>query len=283
MPIISKNDQAILNRYAAVSEANLPKMMAEKNPAANLKIYRDFMDQLTPFLHPPGFKGVDIGSFRVDTPLRPGLTAAVAIPKGPGPFPIMVHAHGHGLRAGHPWEYEGWMREMASHGVVVVFPDYRLQPESSFEDQVDDMMFATRWAVQHAKEIKGNPEQLILGGDSSGGFLAFSILLRQLADPNGIRFKAYAGVDGQFNQAEALIASLTPQTPLPPIYIMAGSADRNAGLPVLRFAVRLAELKKDFYLDGPYGMPHDFIKMPQLDVAKEYNRRMMTFLKSAVA
>jgi dienelactone hydrolase len=283
MSIISEHDQDILNRYDAITQVNLPKMRAAKTPEEALIVYRAFMSELTPFTHPEGFKGVEIGSFRADHPLRPGLTAAVATPKGSGPFPIFVHAHGHGLRAGHPWEYEGWMREMASYGFVVVFPDYRLQPEFTLEDEVDDMIFALRWTVQNAKQVKGDPERLVLGGDSAGAFLAFTVLMRQLADRAGLRFRAFTGVDGQFNQAEALIATLKPETPLPPIYLEAGSNDRNAGLPVLRFAVRLMELKKDFCLDGAYGMPHDFIKMPQLDAGKEYNRRMMEFLKKATA
>ncbi|MGI4880889.1 MAG: alpha/beta hydrolase [Janthinobacterium lividum] len=284
MPIISKNDQVILGRYNAISEINIPKMRAtQKDPVEGLKVYRAFMAELTQFLHPPGFKGVEIGSFQAERPLRPGLTAAVAVPKGPGPFPIWVHAHGHGLRAGHPWEYEGWMREIASHGFVVIFPDYRLQPEATFENEVDDMLFAINWAKQRAPELKGDVERLILGGDSSGGFLAFTILMRQLDDPAGLRFRAFAGVDTQFNQADALIAAIKPETPLPPIYLIAGSADRNAGLPVLHFAVKMMELKKDFCLDGPYGMPHDFLKMPNLDAAKEYNLRMAQFLKNATS
>ena len=39
----------------------------------------------------------------------------------------------------------------------------------------------------------------------------------------------------------------------------------NAGQPCLRFAIKLMQLRKDFQMDVPYGMPHDFIKMPQMD------------------
>ncbi len=284
MTIVSAKDQAIINSYNTTVQKGFAEGGPGGNPLANLPLYRKVMDSLTPFLLAPGQPRADVASFEVRRPLRPGLTAAVSTPKGKGPFPIFVHAHGHGLRAGHPFEYEPWMRLMSSYGFVVIFPDYRLQPESSYEDQVDDMRFAIDWAKKNAGGMRGDVNRMLIGGDSAGGRMMFDVLMRNINDPKGERFRAFACVDGQMNgpEAEAMLEKLTPQTPLPPIYIEAGSADTNAGLPVLRFATKLMQLRKDFQMDCSYGMPHDFIKMAQMDAAKESNRRMMEFLKKAV-
>jgi acetyl esterase/lipase len=282
--IISEKDQAIVNGYNKTVQVGFANS-GPGTPLNNIPVYRKVMADIDDnYLAPPKFVATPVASFQAERVLRPNLTAAVSVPKGSGPFPILVHAHGHGLRAGHPNKYEPWIRLMSSYGFVVVFPDYRLQPESTYEDQVDDMNFAIQWAKDNARDLKGNPDRMILGGDSAGGRMAFDVMMRHLDNAAGARFRAFICVDGQMNgpEADAMLEKLTPQTPLPPIYMEAGSADTNAGQPVVRFALKLMQLRKDFQLDCSYGMPHDFIKMPQMDAAKESNRRMMEFLKKAV-
>jgi acetyl esterase/lipase len=296
MAIVSEKDQAIINDYNTTVQGGFAKFGGIPGPrqgnapptreeiAARTDGYRKVMGLITRFLLPPGFKAASVASFQAERPLRPGLTAAVAVPHGKGPFPIWVHAHGHGLTAGHPYEYEPWIRLMASYGIVVIFPDYRLQPESSFEDQVDDMNFAIQWAKQHAAELHGATDRMILGGDSAGSRLSFDVLMRALKDPNGARFQAFACVDGQMNgpDAEVLVAQITPETPLPPLYLEAGSADLQAGIPVCTFELALRKARKNFAMNVSYGMPHDFIKFAQMDAAQEANRRMCEYLLKAV-
>lgn len=282
--LISESDQKILNSYTSTLQQLIKENAAmPKTPENDLKGYRKLMLAINPYKFPPGFKSKAVASFEPKRELRPGLTAAVSIPKGNGPFPIMIHAHGHGLRAGRPPEYEPWMREMSSYGFVVIYPDYRWQPENSYEDQIEDMTFSVKWAKENAEKIKGNPERLILGGDSAGGGLAFEVLVRTLEDPSGPRFVAYESVDGQIpGQAKPdgtnLLSRLKAEMPIPPIYMVVGSAD-GLSRAALQTATKLQELKKDYTLDIFYGMPHDFAKFPQLDVMHEANRRMMDFLK----
>jgi acetyl esterase/lipase len=199
----------------------------------------------------------------------------------------MIHAHGHGLRAGSSPEYEPWIREMSAHGFVVIYPDYRWQSEFTYEDQIDDMTFAVKWAKENAARIKGNAERLTIGGDSAAGALAFDVMLRALADPKGARFKAFVSVDanpaGQPKpDGTTLLTNLKPETDLPPIYMVVGSAD-NASRSALQMGLKLLEIKKDYTLDVFYGMPHDFAKFPKLSTMVEANRRMMEFLNKAVA
>jgi acetyl esterase/lipase len=288
--IIPEADQKLINDYLAMIEQDSKPLFAVgffRSPEGLIG-YRAMMDKLIPYENPPGYKSKAVASFKPAVPLRPGLTAAISIPNGKGPFPIMVHAHGHGLRAGHPPEFEPWIREMSSHGFVVIFPDYRLLPENSYEDAIDDMLFACKWAKENAGKISGNPEKMTLGGDSAGGALSLDLLLRELAKPDGLRFKAFASVDGELGgepkkDGSDLISSLKPQMDLPPIVMIVGSRDQtHADAVQLKTAMKLMELKKNYTLNVYYGMPHDFAKFPQLQAMHDANDRLMAFLNGAV-
>jgi acetyl esterase/lipase len=285
---ISENDQKVLARFAAMMQAAQKENATHpRDPETQLRDYRATMLKINPFKFPPGFKSKPVASFEPARELRPGMTASVSIPNGRGPFPILIHGHGHGLRAGRPPEYEPWIREMSSYGFVVIFPDYRWQPDVTYQDQIDDMLFSIKWTQDNAAKINGDVQRLVLGGDSAAGALAFDVLLRTLADPNGPRFKAFTSVDGTITMASQgdgrnLIADLKPELPLPPIYMVVGSADRLASHSIAA-AQKFLEIRKDYELAIFYGMPHDFAKFPELDAMKEANRHMMEFLKKAVA
>jgi acetyl esterase/lipase len=287
MSVISEKDQKIINDYLAMIQQSMKETAAMPNtPENQLKGYRTMMLRINPYKYPPGFKLADVASFEPKKELRPGLTAAISIPKGKGPFPVMVHAHGHGLRAGSPPEYTPWIREMSSHGFVVIYPDYRWQPEHTYEEQVEDMLFSLKWVKDNAASIKADAQRMVLGGDSAGAGLAFDVLLRTLADPAGPRFRAFESVDGNINGRPAadgsdLITRLTPAVDLPPVYMVVGSADNTANA-ALKAGTKFMEIKKNFQMDIVYGMPHDFEKFPQMDAFKEANTRLMQFLNKAV-
>lgn len=289
MSIVSENDQKLVNEYQSMIQATMKENATHpKTPEQELKDYRAMMLKVNPYKYPAGYKSKPVARFTPKHELRPGYTAAISIPNGKGPFPILMHVHGHGLRAGSPPEYEPWIREMSSHGFVVIFPDYRWQPEVGYEDQVADMMFAIKWAKDNAAQIKGDAERMVLGGDSLGGLLALDILLRTLDDPNGPRFKAYASVDGIMTppgppkpEAVTNITRMKAELPIPPLVMVVGSDDFAASS-ALQVASKLNELKKSYELNVFYGMPHDFAKFPQLDVMHEANARLMNFLNRAV-
>lgn len=230
MALISENDQQIINGIHGEFTRFMAARAARGETGMDMPIaeYRTLSNKSLLYRKPPGYKEADVASFDPAMQLRPGLTASVSIPRGKGPFPIMVHAHGLGLRAGHPPEYSPWIRLMSSYGFVVIFPDYRLQPEFSYADQVDDMMFAIGWAKANAARLNGDASRITLGADSAAGSLCFDILLRTLDDPTGPRFRAYVSVDsylaGQPNEkVHTLMKRVKPETPLPPIIMCVGS------------------------------------------------------------
>ncbi len=87
--------------------------------------------------------------------------------------PIVVYCHAGGWILGDLEHSDHLCRRMANlMGAVVVNVDYRLAPEATFPAAFDDCLTAFRWARTHAEELGGDPDQMALAGESSGGGLA---------------------------------------------------------------------------------------------------------------
>lgn len=64
-------------------------------------------------------------------------------------------------------------------GVLTIVPDYRNFPQGDVQDMVSDIVAAVRWTHKNAREYGGNPEKMVLAGQSAGRtfFLLYSTLL----------------------------------------------------------------------------------------------------------
>jgi acetyl esterase/lipase len=60
-------------------------------------------------------------------------------------------------------------KALAAQGIVTVVQSYRLVPEATFDDLVDDVMTALRWTEEHAAEYGGDPSRVFMMGHSAGG------------------------------------------------------------------------------------------------------------------
>ncbi len=104
--------------------------------------------------------------------------------------PVMIYLHGGGFTAGDMRLYANQMKLIAEKsGAVVVFPEYRLAPECPFPGPIEDAWGATLWVHSHAGEFGGDPEKIVLAGDSAGGSLIASCTLQ---DAQGIVKKVVA-------------------------------------------------------------------------------------------
>ena len=83
-----------------------------------------------------------IKSYEEGVTLRPGLTADVAVPKGPGPHPVLLYLHGGGWVAGSARTHKKVAAELAARGYLTFNLDYRLAPEYQFPAGLVDCVFA---------------------------------------------------------------------------------------------------------------------------------------------
>ena len=125
----------------------------------------------------------DVATAELD--LGAGLTGRSHRPADPRGATV-VFLHGGGWTLGSVAEYDGLARRLAARlPAVVLSVEYRQAPEHPFPAAVDDAVAATRWAIDHAAELGGDPSRVAVAGDSGGGNLAAVTcqLLRDAAGP----------------------------------------------------------------------------------------------------
>ncbi|KAF2635701.1 alpha/beta-hydrolase [Massarina eburnea CBS 473.64] len=116
------------------------------------------------------------------------ITVGVLVPKGVDktkPVPVHVQWHGGGFITG-DWNFEPFfaahlLRQAKANNSVIVAPNYRLMPEASGKDILEDVEDFWQWFAgpeftDGIKEVepglKLQRKQLLVSGDSAGAFLA---------------------------------------------------------------------------------------------------------------
>ncbi len=122
-------------------------------------------------------------------------------PESTSPLPIVVYFHGGGWVLGSLTTHDGICRGLAD-GVdaVVVSVDYRLAPEYRYPAAVEDSLAALRWVAEHAGSIGGDPNRLVVAGDSAGGNLAAIVAQEARVSGPAIAFQllVYPVTDHEF-------------------------------------------------------------------------------------
>ncbi|HYL58187.1 MAG TPA: alpha/beta hydrolase [Candidatus Acidoferrales bacterium] len=120
--------------------------------------------------------------YRVEDRHIPGPARDIAVriytSQGRPPMGVLVYFHGGGWVLGDLDSHDRVCRAMANGaGCVVVSVDYRLAPEHVFPAAPEDCYAATKWVVENAASIGGDPSRVAVGGDSAGGNLATVVAL----------------------------------------------------------------------------------------------------------
>ena len=106
------------------------------------------------------------------------LPARLYLPAGDGPSPTLVFFHGGGFVIGDIDSYDSQCRLLCRDGgVAVLSVEYRLAPEDPFPAAPEDAVAVTRWALDNADRLGGDPDRVAVGGDSAGGNLAANAAL----------------------------------------------------------------------------------------------------------
>lgn len=134
---------------------------------------------------PAGAPDLEITIFRPSDSGPEGSSGSAGAQTRPGRG-IIVNFHGGGMIVGHrSWEHGRVVDLVEKHGLVGVNVEYRLAPEHPYPAGAEDSYAATAWVSEHAAELGGDPERLIvMGGSAGGGFAAaVSLMARDRKGP----------------------------------------------------------------------------------------------------
>jgi acetyl esterase len=96
---------------------------------------------------------------------------------GSGPWPVVLYIHGGAFRMLSKDSHWVMGLSYARQGYVVANINYRLAPRHSFPAAVDDSCSAAAWVRANIARYGGDPERIILAGESAGANLAAAVSL----------------------------------------------------------------------------------------------------------
>ncbi|KAG2179144.1 hypothetical protein INT43_001994 [Umbelopsis isabellina] len=108
-----------------------------------------------------------------DQPRKMMLDVYAPAQKPPGLRPVLVHIHGGAWRHGNKnmvYPYENDL--ITEEKWIVVNIGYRLAPVNAYPTHLKDVKRSLRWIKQCIDKFGGDPNFVVLAGDSAGGHLA---------------------------------------------------------------------------------------------------------------
>lgn len=110
-------------------------------------------------------------------------TLDVYRPLDPNPArPIVLYIHGGGFRILSKDTH--WLMGLAfaRQGYLVFNINYRLAPAHPFPAAIEDACHAYAWVVEHAREFGGDPDRIVVAGESAGANLATALTIAACYD-----------------------------------------------------------------------------------------------------
>lgn len=87
-------------------------------------------------------------------------------------IPVIIDIHGGGWMYGDKELNKIYCLNLAKRGFVVFNISYRLAPEVTVNEQLQDCAFALKWISEHLDDYPCDKESIMLTGDSAGGQLS---------------------------------------------------------------------------------------------------------------
>ncbi len=88
------------------------------------------------------------------------------------PSPIVVYIHGGYWKVGDKAGYRFPAQVFNPKGITWITLNYRLAPDVTLDDIVDDVRSAITWIYHHAADFGGDRDRIIVAGSSAGGHLS---------------------------------------------------------------------------------------------------------------
>jgi acetyl esterase len=182
------------------------------------------------------------------------LQLDASIPDGPGPFAAIIIVHGGGFSRGNKVTYVPPIFQPLTRGGFAWFSiDYRLAPNATAKDQIDDTLTALAWVHAHAAEYKVDPKRIALLGESAGAYLVdyaamiapsstpiaavvsfygpADLTIRSIPGKMSDAMQTFFGVTAQTTDVDTQLLKMSPYTMvrggLPPFLLLHGTADEQ--------------------------------------------------------
>jgi len=173
------------SREQLLEEANTPEALAAR------ELLRSFMDACDSEDIAPS-AGLDISTRTITSwPDGNEITLAVIRPQTAETLACVYYIHGGGMAAMSCFDgmYRSWGRLIAANGVAVVMVDFRncISPSSApevapFPAGLNDCVSGLRWVASHSAELRIDPAQIVVAGESGGGNLTLATGLKLKRD-----------------------------------------------------------------------------------------------------
>jgi acetyl esterase len=89
--------------------------------------------------------------------------------------PAIMYIHGGGFTMCSKDTHQGVALAYANNGYVVFNINYRLAPKHRYPAAIEDVAHAWQWIIHNAAHFGGNPDQIIVAGESAGGNLTLAL------------------------------------------------------------------------------------------------------------
>jgi acetyl esterase len=109
---------------------------------------------------------------------RPEHLLDIYLPTGAmAPLPVVLYIHGGGFRILSKDSHWVMGLAYARQGYLVCNINYRLAPRQPFPAALEDAVAAMEWVVKNVHRYGGDPDRLVLAGESAGANLATSLTI----------------------------------------------------------------------------------------------------------
>lgn len=124
-----------------------------------------------------------------------------------GPAPVVVFLHGGGFIRGDKGDRAAVGHYFSRHGVLAILPNYRLGPRHRWPAGAEDAASVLAWARAHVASYGGNPEHIVMAGESAGAaHVAAAMLVKRFHPAEGLKIAGAFLASGVYNAQLELLA-----------------------------------------------------------------------------